>query len=160
MRDLELTTFIIPSIRRDTLQRTIDSVRDAPYLVGYDDKRIGEGKMRDRLIRKATTPWVSFVDDDDTVTEDYVQRLQEEIEKNPDADLIYFRMYNADSGWLSPQWPVIRFGIGMCFSVKREVAMEFPFESEPHEDLRFVERLEEAGKKIVFSTYITYKIRH
>lgn len=156
-----LTTFIIPSIRRDTLQRAIDSVpQGTDFMVGFDDDRRGEGVVRNELISKAVTPWVSFLDDDDTVTSDYVERLYEEIGKNPDADIIHFRQYFL-RGLIMPGWPTVEWGnIGIAYSVKREVALEYPEKSEKHEDYEHVKRMVEAGKKIVFSPYITYRVRH
>lgn len=156
------TTFIIPSLDRPTLERAIDSCRvQAEYLVGVDYQHVGPAAMRNDLIRHAQTEWISFCDDDDTVTSDYVQRLNEEIEKNPDVDLIYFRAYWAEYGLMFPAWPMTGgFGTGIFFSVKREIAMEFPFLDEASEDQQFVDRIEKAGKKIVFSKYITYRVRH
>lgn len=160
MTNLDLTTFIIPSIARDTLRRAIDSTRDAQCLWTVDDERIGEGEIRNRLIKEAKTPWVSFLDDDDTVTEDYVARLEEEIERHPEADIIHFRQYFL-RGLIIPNWPKVEWGnIGIAYSVKREVALEFPFVSEKHEDFYHVKKMVDAGKKIVFSRYITYRVRH
>lgn len=166
---MDITTFIIPSVDRPTLQRAIDSAaKQAPYLVKVDEKRIGAGAIRNNLVRQAKTEWVSFLDDDDTVTEDYVDRLKEEAEKHPEADLIIFReylisdlmddMYPDHFIW---QVPMVHWGqIGISFSVKREVAMKHPFLSEPNEDFHFVRRVEEAGYNIHFSKYIVYRARH
>lgn len=155
-----LTTFIIPSIRRDTLDRALKSVENWPHLVGFDDKHEGEGVIRNRLIEQATTPWVSFLDDDDSVTADYVERLKEEIQKNPDAEIIHFRQYFL-RGLLLPGWPKVEWGnIGIAYSMKRELALKYPFRSERHEDYEHVKRLFENGKKVVFSPYITYRVRH
>lgn len=162
MIENSITTFIIPSIDRPTLPRAILSAeRQADVLHKIDTERIGEGTIRNQLIEQATTEWVSFLDDDDTVTSDYVERLEAEIKANPDADLIYFRAYWADCGAILPAWPMTGgLGTGVFFSVKRDVALKYPFKSEPSEDQHFVGRLEEAGKKIVFSKYLTYRVRH
>lgn len=167
-----LTTFIIPSIGRDTLQRAIDSAKDqAPVLVHIDEAREGEAAVRNELIKKAQSKWVSFLDDDDTVTDDYVKRLAEEEAKNPRADVIVFREYFIgelmdDEGSKYPdhfiwQAPVVHMGqIGISFSVKRKVAETNPFIEEPHEDFHFVRRLKEKGYNIHFSPYIVYRARH
>lgn len=164
-----LTTFIIPSVDRPTLQRAIDSVsKQAPYLVEIDKQHIGASAIRNGLIKLANTEWVSFLDDDDTVTEDYVQRLKEESEAHPEADLIVFREYFIselmEDGYPDHyiwQAPVVHWGqIGISFSVKREVALKYPFLDEPNEDFHFVSRIDEAGHKIHFSKYIVYRARH
>lgn len=155
-----LTTFIIPSLKRKTLGRAIRSVSKYPFIVGYDDGEKGPGIVRNELIAKVETPWVSFVDDDDTIITDYVDRLQEEIIKTPYADLIHFRQYFL-RGQIIPAWPSVEWGnIGIAFSVRREIALQFPFEQEPFEDFEFVKRIKDAGKVVIFSQYLTYRVRH
>lgn len=167
----DLTTFIIPSIDRPTLQRAIDSVsKQAPYLVEIDKNHIGESAIRNSLIKLADTEWVSFLDDDDTVTDDYVARLKEESEKHPEADVIVFREYFIqelmNTGNQYPdhfiwQAPVVHWGqIGIAFSVKRQIAMNHPFMDEENEDFHFVERIDKARHKIHFSKYMVYRARH
>lgn len=157
-----ITTFIIPSIGRDTLKRAIQSAKStgASVLYEIDSEKQGRSFIRNSLIEKAKTEWVSFLDDDDTVYIEYVARLEEEIKNNPDADVIHFREY-FPWGQVFPNWPKVEWGnVGISFSIKREVALEFPFIEEDHEDLQLLKRLESAGKKIVFSKYLTYKARH
>ena len=168
----DITTFIIPSIDRPSLQRAIDSAsKQAPYLVEIDKHKIGASAIRNGLIKLADTEWVSMLDDDDSVTDDYVQRLKEETDKHPEADLIIFREFFISElmdhdGKKYPDhfiWtaPVIHWGqIGIAFSVKREVAMKHPFIEEPNEDFHFVARIEEAGYNIHFSKYLVYRARH
>jgi glycosyltransferase involved in cell wall biosynthesis len=157
-----LTTFIIPSINRPTLDRAIASTNQPnfTFLIKIDEERVGEGVIRNELIKQAETEWVSFVDDDDTVTSDYVQRLEEEIAAHPEADVIHFREYFL-RGFVLPSWPVVEWGnVCIAYSVKREIAMQYPFQSEPYEDYEFIKRLHEAGKTIYFSNYLTYRERH
>lgn len=166
---MSITTFIVPSCGRDTLQRAIDSAKNqAPVLYHLDELKEGASIVRNRLIEEAETEWVSFLDDDDTVTEDYVARLEEESTKHPEADLIVFREYFIGELMDEPypdhfiwQAPVIHWGqIGISFSVKRDIALKFPFVEEPNEDFHFVRRIEEAGYKIHFSKYLVYRARH
>lgn len=170
----DLTTFIIPSVERPTLQRAISSARkQAPYLVGVDKDHIGAGPIRNDLIKQATTEWVSFLDDDDTVTEDYVQRLYEETKKHPEADVVIFREYfiqefmgneHGDDSYPDHfiwQAPVLHWGqVGIAFSVKRQVALDHPFLEEVNEDFHFLERLDQQGYNIHFSKYMVYRARH
>jgi len=141
--------------------------------VQIDKMKIGASAIRNELIRLAQTPWVSMLDDDDTVTSDYVERLKEESELHPEADVIMFREYfiadkmkEKEPNYQYPdhfiwQAPVVHWGqIGIAFSVKRDVAMKHPFLEEPNEDFHFISRLDEAGYKIHFSKYITYRARH
>ncbi len=165
----DITTFIIPSIDRPTLKRAIDScIMQAPYLLEIDHQRIGEAAIRNGLIKYALTEWVSFLDDDDTVTSDYVARLREEIQKHPDAEVIIFREYfigelmNSEmEDHFIPVEPEIRWGnVGISYSIRKDVALKHPFMEQNHEDLHHLKDLENAGVKIVFSKYITYRVRH
>lgn len=155
-----LTTFIIPTIGRGTLWRAINSCGDSPVLVGHDKDRIGEGEIRNRLVKMADTEWVSFLDDDDSVTEDYVDRLTEEVEKNPGADVIIFRQYSLGKQVLPIVDRIVWGNIGCSYSIRTEVAKEFPFKSEPHEDIRLLERITSSSRRIVFSDYMVYRVRH
>lgn len=160
--DKDLTTFIIPTIGRKTLRRAIFSVTKHgwKYLCEYDEKREEPSVIRNRLIEQATTPWVSFLDDDDSITEDYVERLIEALKETPDLDLVHFRAYFL-RGMVVPAWPTIEWGnVGISFSVKREVALKHPFQTEKYEDFNFVKRLYEAGYNIGFDPHITYHVRH
>lgn len=167
-----ISTFITPTISRSTLERAKESVEKtgAPHLIGFDVKGGECSRIRNELIRQAKTEWVSMLDDDDSVTEDCVRRLEEEIEKHPEADLIVFREYFIqdlmEEGNAYPDhfiWtaPVVHWGqIGIAFSVKREVALKYPFIEEDNEDFHFVERIDKAGYNIHFSKYLVYRARH
>lgn len=159
-----ITSFIIPSIDRPTLGRAKMSVYNATGefpLCEIDTERIGPGEIRNRLIKQADTEWVSFLDDDDTITLDYVDRLKEEIAAHPEADVIHFTQYFVEQRLIFPHWPTVNFeNIGIGFSVKRELALKHPFKSEPHEDYHFVKRLADEGYNVFFSKYCVYRVRH
>lgn len=156
-----LTTFIIPTINRPTLARAMVSATASGALpevqIDIDNDR---SEARNRAIRRGITPWVSMLDDDDTVTQDYVERLQEELLKHPSADVVIFRAYFLH-GVILPAWPVVEEGnIGISFSAKRDLLIKYPFINEPHEDYNLIKRLELSGANIVFSPYLTYRVRH
>jgi hypothetical protein len=120
----------------------------------------GRSWVRNELIKQATTEWVSFLDDDDTVYCDYVDKLAQEIQAHPEADLIHFREYFM-WGQIFPNWPEVAWGnVGIPFSVKTEVALRHPFVEQEYEDVRFVEKLRDEGYNIHFSKFLTYKARH
>jgi glycosyltransferase involved in cell wall biosynthesis len=112
-------TFIIPTIGRETLEQSINSLlkQDNPNwkaIIIFDgiepnikciDPRIsilkcekkGEGKngagnVRNYAVPFIETEWIAFLDDDDTVADDYVTCLQKQIEEIPDLDVLIFRM--------------------------------------------------------------------
>lgn len=167
---MSLTTFIIPSIDRPTLQRAIDSAKEQALVICHiDTNREGPAASRNYLIAQAKTEWVSMLDDDDTVTDDYVRRLQEESEAHPEADVIVFREYfiadlmeeDVTEDHFIWTKPVVEWGqIGIAVSVKREAALKYPYQDEAYEDFEFVKRIVDAGHKIHFSKYLVYRGRH
>jgi len=54
-------------------------------LVACDNKEISIGKKRDNLLRLATGDYILFVDDDDWIAPDYVDKLLAALETNPDC---------------------------------------------------------------------------
>jgi glycosyltransferase involved in cell wall biosynthesis len=115
-------TFIVPSVGRSTLGRTLRSLLaqtvgdwraivvldgvKAPVLPEFDDprvtvfakaRRVGvrnhAGQVRNWALALARTEWVAFVDDDDVVTPDYVSRWCEERLAHTDAEVVIFRMW-------------------------------------------------------------------
>ena len=123
MSETAKITFIIPSIGRDTLHTTIESLLNQtcsewkaivvfdgvePILQTTDDRfttlqiqkdetqyENRAGYVRNYGIQFATTEWVAFVDDDDTLLSDYVERFLEETDTY-DNDVVIFRMVRYD----------------------------------------------------------------
>jgi len=111
-------TFIIPTINRTTLRRTLESLLDqtdpnwmamvvADHVAGFSlpivDERIFEfncpdqkygnghfsGVVRNIGMAMISGEWIAFVDDDDTIDPQYVEWLRSE---GTDYDLFIFRM--------------------------------------------------------------------
>ena len=119
MNDIKIT-FIIPTIGRDSLTTSINSLlmqtcpkwkaiiifNGTPPTIQsnidlikilYIDKtdihgKSGAGYVRNYGIQFADTEWIAFVDDDDSISEKYVETFLNEIENYPTNDLILFRM--------------------------------------------------------------------
>ena len=121
-----LITFIVPTINRVTLGRTLASIQQQTVehwkaIVIFDGcetneivtderihymsipktgskhkKRNTAGHVRNHGMRLVDTPWIGFVDDDDMITPKYVEHLVKELEMTPTADLILFRMVDND----------------------------------------------------------------
>ena len=113
-------TFIIPSLGRETLKDTMESLEkqtnsDWNAIIIFDgctptyetdDPRIhimqiektghekisAAGSVRNAAIRCAKTEWIAFVDDDDTLAHNYVETLYQESAAEPSVDVIIFRM--------------------------------------------------------------------
>lgn len=184
-----LITFIIPSIGRNTLPRTLDSLKNMKNknwnaIVVFDgidpninetdkrikiiklDKKQGEGrnyagKVRNYGIKFAQTPWVGFVDDDDTLNEDYIDKLIEHINNEPNLDSVIFRMKYKNGGKILPKVGDIDFKnseVGISFCLKTELTKDFNFVPSPTEDFDLLNKLRSNNKKIIISDYIGYNV--
>jgi len=181
-------TFIIPSIGRDTLRRTLDSLigQTIPTwnaIVVFDgisatinipdtrirfmeiEKKGNAGFVRNEGIKEATTEWVGFVDDDDILTPNYIECFNRE--KN-NKDVIIFRMKTPDGKIFPlPGDTDFKFGeIGISFCYKRIFAVNrgLMFKnvdglvSGIGEDWGLLDRLRSALARIYMSIHTTYHV--
>ena len=148
-----------------------DFISEFPWLKTIvNDKRIGQrnhaGEVRNRAISEASTEWVAFLDDDDTVSSSYVQFLREEIGRNPRADAFSFRMRTNKAGRLRVLPPIgsrtfrERF-IGISFAARRkplcfEGGKTFGFEPGGTEDFAALDGIKRSGGTIVLSPKVSY----
>lgn len=192
-----LITFIIPSINRASLLRTLDSIRqqtnqrwkaivlfdgceptDDSTLEILQDSRIlhlsinkkgvllsnqsGQaGHIRNIGMSMVTTPWIGFVDDDDMILPNYIEKLLEESGTLPHADLISFRMIDMDRLVPPPLCQsIIPNQIGISFAIKTSLYKDgFLFTQSVKEDYHFVKDVYRAKKIIVLSSHVTYLTR-
>lgn len=186
-----LITAIIPSIGRPALQRSLESLiqqsnpRWTAY-VGFDgcnppqplsDPRVNYvylnkvggggnrgGAVRNALIPLVTTDWLCFLDDDDTFRPHYIDSFVYEIQNNPDADCIIFRMsYDAtDQKVLPPTYltNVQACLVGISFAVKKSFLTQHGiiFKNSGLEDFNFLKEIESNNGKIIMSKKITYNV--
>jgi glycosyltransferase involved in cell wall biosynthesis len=184
---MELITFIIPTIGRPTLLRTVQSIQHQTLglwkavivfdgmipTINLDDERIQiisvpkcglvnyAGQVRNEGIKLATTPWIGFVDDDDILSPDYIQHLQHHI-KQQDPEVVIFRMYGYDKVY--PPHGAIDFyknQVGISFCLQRDLCTRDGvwFVLGPTEDFDMLDQLRNLQKRIFISPHITYYIR-
>ena len=185
---MSLITFIIPSINRSTLDNTIQSLLNQTNpnwkcfvlydgVVGkqFDDPRIrtfmldklgkmgklhgNAGIVRNEGIKMCNTEWIGFLDDDDTIHEDYVKTLSE---KYTPYDFVVWRM-KTTNGKIYPELTrndlvLNRVGISISFKNK------FPnllFDSNgDSEDYEFVNKLRNTTHNFIITPEIFYNVRH
>lgn len=190
--------FIIPSIGRETIKRSCESVMNQtdPYWNAYvgfdglseeqvdknllvDDFRIhylylkeklgvsdfhgNAGRVRNKIIESIEYPseWIGFLDDDDSLSQFYVEILHKEIEKE-DHDCFVFRMN--DNGNIIPPFSMNELKqnhVGISFCVKRDFIMKhnIRFENNNCEDFLFLKQLMEHSAKIKILPVIGYFVR-
>lgn len=78
----------LPTLLYDLQQQIGD--RDVEVLALYDNKKRTVGEKRNALLQIANGKFISFIDDDDEVSFDYVDQILDTIEKNPTVDCISF----------------------------------------------------------------------
>ena len=181
---MALVTFIIPTVGRPTLQKTLDSllaqsnskweaivVGDGISVEEIDDPRIQymsipkigfkncAGKVRSAAAHKVTTECVGFVDDDDILFPNYVQALHDEAEH---GDLIVFRMRMGERIVPNPRCTSSRqlmpADVGISFSLKSSIFKANPMEPSMFEDFTYLDRLRREYKVHV-SNAVTYNVR-
>jgi glycosyltransferase involved in cell wall biosynthesis len=170
-------TFIIPTIGRETLSLTLQSLKNQTItnwkaIVIFDgiepnisesDPRItiiktpiklgqgynSAGLVRNYGIKFVNTEWVAFVDDDDSITPNYIESFLSELWLDP--DVIIFRMMLDDR-----VCPIKN--VGISFAVKTQLVSKFIFIPSIEEDFEFLDKVRLKKYKIVLSPYITYTV--
>lgn len=74
----------------DSLNAQIGNRDDIEILGFYDNKKRTVGQKRNDLLDLAEGEFLTFIDDDDRVADDYIESIMECIYNNPNADCIVF----------------------------------------------------------------------
>jgi glycosyltransferase involved in cell wall biosynthesis len=73
-------------------------------LVDNRDKNIPTGTKRNELITKARGEWTVFIDDDDWIDTEYVKRILQALESNP--DVVTFKGWMTTNGLHPVDWSI------------------------------------------------------
>lgn len=184
-----MITFIIPSLNRLTLLRTIQSllnqsnpnwkcivIYDGVDGIKFDDERITtikidkigligpnngqSGLVRNEGIKVVDTEWVGFLDDDDSIDKDYVKILSEKYKK---YDFVVWRM-KYENGTVLPPFSMnelifARVGISFCY--KKSIFKELLFsQNRDGEDFDFLMELKKQSNKFIITPEVMYNVRH
>jgi glycosyltransferase involved in cell wall biosynthesis len=192
-----LITFIIPSLDRPTLMRTLQSLlhqtnsqwcamiifdgrepmnTEVKQLIETESrffymcinrhgsidypKHSAAGTVRNIAMNLVVTPWIGFVDDDDILLPEYVEKLVEEINITPNCDSIVFHMEVENQIIPNKECREIRNGqIGISFAIRSTLISDgFIFIQSDNEDFNMMNRINMSGKTIVISPYLTYYV--
>lgn len=183
---MTIITFIIPSIGRITLNRTIQSLQNLnnpnwKAIIIFDGVKSNINDISDNRIRYfqiekrglynragltrnyginkvEDSIWIGFCDDDDTLSPDYIDKLL--IETKYNTDVIVFRMKTTNL--IIPPLEtnsITRGCVGISFCVKTPILKLLMFETNSFiEDYTLLKRLNKKYS-ILLSKYITYFIR-
>lgn len=98
-------SFIIPSINRETLHRTVASIEARTgdeILVEYDLPKTGMwgNPQRNKAMSRATCDYLAFIDDDDYYVPGHRQVMEDAISENPGKPVLFKMKYpNGDMLW-------------------------------------------------------------
>jgi glycosyltransferase involved in cell wall biosynthesis len=181
-------TFIIPSINRDTIVDTVNSLKsqtnpnwkciiiyDGIDGRKFDDERIEiikinktgifgsfhgqSGLVRNHGISQCNTEWIGFLDDDDTIHENYVSTL---FEKYNNYDFVVWRMIEKN-GRVIPKMgnDNILFGeIGISFCYKNKFKNLLFDNNKDGEDYDMILKLKNLSNNYIITPEVYYNIRH
>jgi glycosyltransferase involved in cell wall biosynthesis len=181
----ENLTFLIPSIGRPTLARAIASlykqtIPDWKAIVCFDNTKptietndkvfvtqfTGNisgwraGIVRNFATRFITTPWIGLLDDDDSITPDYLEKFQEYSTQGPDI-IVFQMMFSPDK--ILPRGPAEMFTtgrVGVSFAFRREILNKVQFAGMKCEDVRFLRDARMRGFKVILCPHVTYHVNH
>jgi glycosyltransferase involved in cell wall biosynthesis len=180
-------TFVIPSIGRPSIDAALQTLlaqtnpnwRALVIYDGADDKnptikdprieiihkpKMGSaGATRNAAVPYIQTKWVAFLDDDDGVSPDYVDKLLKTANEMPSMDILAFHVKGVSSDIINPSGhngTVLKIGdMGISFATQKTVFDKVLFKPILGEDITFLYDAKKAGKTIVLSEYLTYAIR-
>lgn len=96
---LSILILSCPSRRKIHLQTILDKVEgqidlypkaEVEVLVFYDNKKRSVGEKRNNMIQMANGKYVTFLDDDDDVADNYISVMCDTLLENPDIDSLTF----------------------------------------------------------------------
>jgi hypothetical protein len=80
---------LISKIENQITQNNLN--KKIEYLILIDNKIRSIGRKRNDLLNIALGKFITFIDDDDEISEDYIKEIYDAIEKNNDVDVITFK---------------------------------------------------------------------
>lgn len=194
-RKSKFISFVIPSVGRKTIINTIQSIKnntieDWEIVIVFDnvpkDKipliekdprifiinspKLGIGKnsggnVRNVALKLINSDWTGFVDDDDTISIDYINKLQQEILEHPQSNVIVFKLFRLTrkKRILPPpnKFFLIEGGVGIsfCVNTKYYKSKNIYFQPSKIEDWNYLRRIKLLKGKILISRFLCYFAR-
>ncbi len=106
---MKTISFIIPTIGRDSLRRTLNSIEkwegDEILVIQHNPPSGGWGNMeRNEGIKRATCDYLAFIDDDDWYAEGHREIMDRAIKENPGKPILFRMQYpNGKILWDKPE---------------------------------------------------------
>lgn len=174
-------TILVPTLgqRRELLRQMLDGLMpqvDAhpgvDVLAYWDNGEASLAEKKQALLEAARGEYISFVDDDDTVSDDYVSAIVEALRARPDYVGLKLQVYEngrpfvlshhslRHGGWINPGRPYYRRDITCANPMRTDIARTARFDTERGraEDVPWVTQLRNGGllKTEVFIDRVLY----
>lgn len=181
-------TFIIPTIGRESLKNSIESLKNQTIKtwkaiiifdgikcnINEDDNRVklveiekagrdynSAGDVRNHGMSLVDTEWIAFLDDDDKLSNDYLEIFHKEIELYPYIDTLIFRMKLNDR--YVPDLNTNNFyicDVGISFIIKTQIFNDgIKFNPSGAEDFYYLDNIRKNNYIMMISPYVKYFVR-
>lgn len=181
-----MITFIIPTIGRDTLKRSIKSIEDQTsdqwkVIVIFDgvkstinnsnskikifeiekkgESKNSAGNVRNYGMKFVDTDWIAFLDDDDVISPNFVETFNKELNDYPFFDILIFRMAYNNTNNIFPKLKTDNFyknNVGISFVINKNIINNIQFYPSSTEDYNFLNDARNKNYIIMISPYIKY----
>ena len=164
----ELMKSLLPQVTDEVEVIVIDDGSDFPYLskepfvkVYRTEENKGVSAARNLGMKKAKGKYIAFIDSDDIVAADYIKKVLEKLESDPDTIYLSWRTINGKSGKIIESAedefnPWNRCVWNRVFKVSWLNGIRFNEDMQVAEDDDFLKRLPAEKKKEYISEYVYY----
>lgn len=106
-----LLSILIPSLfnRKEVFNELIDKLekqikenkldKQIEIITHIDNKNIRLIRKRNNMLLSSKGKFIAFLDDDDTVSDDYIKDIVNKIKEKPESDVITFKQHCNCNGW-------------------------------------------------------------
>lgn len=119
------------------------------------------GLVRNYGMSLVKTKWIAFLDDDDTIVDNYIELFYKELKEFSTFDVLLFRM-NSDER-IIPKLDCDNFylcDVGISFIIKKSIYDNgLLFTADGAEDFLYLDNIRKNNYNIMISPYITYFVR-
>ena len=153
----------VPNIYLKQLSSPTFRIFEIPK-TGGSSKQNHAGKVRNYAFPYVRTPWIGFIDDDDTLSPYYIDYVEKELEINEDIEVIIFRMVYKDMRYLPSEHQnyIQKMQVGISFCFRTSLLEKFPqlkFQNDSFEDFLFLQQCKDLECKMVISPFVAYYVK-
>jgi glycosyltransferase involved in cell wall biosynthesis len=119
------------------------------------------GAVRNYGIRRANSSWLAFLDDDDSLTNDYVEHFYRHTHEN-ELDFLVFRMVKQGTIYPHPDYTnqLEECNVGISFCVRRKYLEDrnIWFNNGDTEDFHIIRSIRDSGARYIIAKEVVYLV--